>query len=777
MTLARWLVLFVGPFAALLVGAVRPNAPDLPAPEVVFAVRPVAQGHWYENFGFYSNEPARPAFTTGGRLCVLNTVTGAVRTLLDDPKGGVRDPQVHYDGRRIVFSYRKGGADTYHLYEIQSDGSGLKQLTDGPDDDMEPCYLPDGGIVFVSSRCHRFVNCWFTRVGVLYRCNGDGSGIRQLSASIEHDNTPSVLPDGRILYMRWEYVDRSQVDFHHLWTMNPDGTNQTIYYGNLRPSTVMLDARPVPGSRQVVASFSPYHGLPEHMGWVTLVDPGMGPDDPAAARRISKSEWYRDPFPLADGRIVAAIGKSIVLMEPDGSTRSLYDLRDPNGALEVHEPRLLAPRPREQRVTTRMNPARSTGTLAVSAVHLGRGMAGVQPGEIKRLLVLEQLPKPVNFSGGMEPLTLGGSFTLARILGTVPVEPDGSAHFEVPAMTPLFLVALDAAGLSVKRMQSFLAVQPGERLSCLGCHEQRTRTSASAPEPLALRRAPSVIEPLRGVPAIPDFPRDIQPILDRRCVQCHSTDKASAGLNLSGDRTPSYSTSYELITYRGLVADGRNQARGNRPARSIGTSASRLLTLMDGTHHGATVPAEELAVVRAWIETGATYPGTYAALGCGMVWPPLPFVEMQQRCGPCHTSPAPDRKAPGQSLFFRGVQATVPTFQCNLSRPDRSAMLMAPLSPEAGGSGACGKPIFAGKDDPLYRLMLAAITQAARTLDQDKRFDMPGFQPNAHYLREMRRFGALPAPPPPGERVDPYQADEAYWRLFRYQAEKGKAAK
>ncbi|HUU58394.1 MAG TPA: hypothetical protein VMZ50_02520, partial [Phycisphaerae bacterium] len=138
--------------------------------EIVFAVRTSAGPHWYENFGYYAHEPKRTAYGNGGQLCRLLLRTGRVRVILADAKGSIRDPQVHYDGGKILFAYRKGGSATYHLYEIDADGTNLRQLTDGPDDDVEPAYLPDGGIVFGSSRCRRFVNCWFTRVQTLYRC-------------------------------------------------------------------------------------------------------------------------------------------------------------------------------------------------------------------------------------------------------------------------------------------------------------------------------------------------------------------------------------------------------------------------------------------------------------------------------------------------------------------------------------------------------------------------------------------------------------------------------
>ncbi|KPK80445.1 MAG: hypothetical protein AMJ81_12095, partial [Phycisphaerae bacterium SM23_33] len=234
--------------------------------EIVFAARqPGRDGHWYANFGYYACDERRKVYGTGGKLYKLNLRSGKLTTLLADPQGGIRDPQVHYDAGKVLFSWRKGGTDCYNLYEIGIDGDpkSLRRITSGPWDDIEPAYLPDGGIVFCSSRCNRWVNCWLTPVAVLYRCEANGSGVRMLSSNNEHDNTPWPMPDGRVLYTRWEYVDRSQVHYHHLWAMNPDGTGQMVYFGNLHGGTTMIDAKPIPGTDKVVACFSPGHGRRE----------------------------------------------------------------------------------------------------------------------------------------------------------------------------------------------------------------------------------------------------------------------------------------------------------------------------------------------------------------------------------------------------------------------------------------------------------------------------------------------------------------------------------
>jgi len=751
--------------------------------DIVFAVRqPGKDGHWYANFGYWSFNPEGKLYGDGGRLCRLNLRSGELKVLLDDPKGGVRDPHVHYDGQTILFSYRKGGEPYYHLHEIQADGSGLRQLTDGPYDDFEPTYLPDGDIIFCSSRCNRWVPCWSTLVANLHRCRADGTDIRMISSNIEQENTPSVLPDGRILYTRWEYVDRSQVDFHHLWTLNPDGTGQMVYYGNMHPGTVMIDAVPIPGTKQVVASFSPGHGRCEHAGAITVVDPAHGPDHKAFARQISRSADFRDPYPLPNGCFLVARGPSVLLMDGQGVTTPIYTLPadDTDAGLECHEPRVLAPRPRQRLVPPRFDPAKQAGRLVLADVTYGRNMAGVKPGDVKKLLVLESLPKPVNFNmpghpmfqiSYMEPLSIGGTFCLARVLGTVPVEPDGSAHFELPAMRSVFFVALDENDLSVKRMQSFVTVQPGETTSCSGCHEQRTNTPPPAAGLMALERPASRIEPFAEIPDVPDFPRDIQPILDRHCVECHNPDRREGGVDLCGDHTPAYSVSYWTIVKRRLISDARN-GYGNRPPRSIGSSASRLLDYIDGSHYDARLSPHERITLILWIETGATYPGTYASYLSGIAPVDFPVDTMKRRCSDCHgIVPNSHPRLPWEGADIRPWARLPLKFGdadpalslSNLTRPEKSYLLLAPLARDAGGYGLCKGEVFTETGDPDYQTILAAIVAAKRDLETIKRFDMPGFRPNEHYFREMQHFGIIPETQTLNDPIDVYATDQAFW--------------
>ena len=768
------------------------KGPMAGAEEIVFAVRGMGgDGHWYANFGYHvSNPKAMQYGPPGGRLCRLNLRTGKVTVLLDDPKGGVRDPQVHYEGRKILFSYRRGDLLQYHLFEINVDGTGLRQITDGAYDEIEPIYLPDGDLVFCSSRVNRWVQCWFTQVAVLHRSDSGGRNVRLISANVEQDNTPWMLPDGRLLYMRWEYVDRSRVQYHHLWTVNPDGTGQMTYFGNMHPGTVMLDAKPIPGTDKVVSSFSPGHGQKEHAGYVTVVSPDAGPDAKRFARRVSKDANWRDPWAFSEDCFMAARDRALWVMDGDGNAEAFYTLPADVPPMEIHEPRPLLAHPREPIIPSRVNGSQPTGRLILADITHGRNMKGVQPGEIKKLLVLETLPKPVNFSGDMEPLSLGGTFTLPRILGTVPVEPDGSAYLEVPALRPIYFVALDENDLSVKRMQSFVSVMPGETTSCSGCHENRSDTARLRPNLMAVNRGPSRLAPIADAPPVLDFPRDIQPILDRHCVRCHSYEKPDGRVVLTGDRGPQYSHAYVTLMSRGEVSHGRD-AGSNYPPRAIGTSASPLMRRLGGQHYDVKLTPHELLLMRLWIESGATYPGTYASLGTGMVPVGLDDDVLARRCESCHRSKDPKR---------RGEFKTPKDLLANLTRPEKSLVLLAPLARKAGGLGLCNGPlpapkptakptaesadssprrvfhtVFLDAQDADYQKLLARIVKAKDHLDRIKRFDMPGFRPNEHYIREMKRFGILPAGLGPDDPVDPYAADLAYWQSFWYRPQASRA--
>jgi hypothetical protein len=565
---------------------------------------------------------------------------------------------------------------------------------------------------------------------------------------------------------------------------------------------------------------SPGHGRTEHYGRIAILETDRGPDCREAERIITRKPDYCDPYPVSTDRFLVASKQRLLLMDDRGGAETLCTLpgelaRD--GAW-IHEPRPLRARRRERVIQPQVDPATKNGRLAVMDVYVGRNMKGIKRGEIKNLLILESLPKPINYTGGMDPVTYGGSYTLNRVIGTVPVEADGSAYMEVPANRSLFFVALDGQDLSVKRMLSFLTVMPGETTTCIGCHEDRTQAAPERITAMALRRAPSHPVPVPQTPEIFDYPRDIQPILDRHCMPCHGVEERKGGVLLTGDDGPVFTHSFFMLSARLQIADGRDLARGNYAPRRIGSSASYLMDKVNGSHHDVRISARERRVLTLWIDASATFPGTYAALRSGMIglnqqskldrsdakWPCMQKARevTERRCGTCHKGRMRLPTSPSDNLGFRGKELVYgkgkprfwtppwvkpygdgslrpgslewmkkyadPRLQYsrhilyNLSKPEKSVLLLAPLSKASGGYGICGD-VFKDTRDPDYRVLLDAIQYAKGYLEKITRFTMPDFRPERDYVREMKRFGILPAGFKEGSPIDVYETDRRYW--------------
>jgi mono/diheme cytochrome c family protein len=307
-----------------------------------------------------------------------------------------------------------------------------------------------------------------------------------------------------------------------------------------------------------------------------------------------------------------------------------------------------------------------------------------------------------------------------------------------------------------------------------------------------LERDPSKVTPGAGIPDVFDFPRDVQPILDKHCVECHDYDRRDGSVILAGDHGPMFSHSYYTLTYRREFVDGRNDPKSNLAPRSIGASASPLMKKLTGAHYGATLSPREIKMIRFWIESGAAYPGTYAALGNGMIggyyenkqvntdweWPEtkLAGAAIGRRCAGCHTGDTilPRNLSDEREVSFWRPDPDDPRLRLsrhlvfNLTRPEQSLMLLAPLAEEAGGYGACEGTVFASKDDPDYQKILAMCRAGQTHLAEIKRFDMPGFAPPGPYVREMKRYGVVARDVIDAATVDGYHADREYWRSLWY---------
>ena len=491
-------------------------------------------------------------FRPGASLCVLDMdgPYGKVADLVADPKGVIRDPALSHDARRVLFAWKKDRTkDDYHLYEHSLDTGQTRQITRGLGAaDYEAAYLPNGDIVFNSTRCVQTVDCWWTEVSNLYTCDPDGLYLRRLSFDQVHTNYPTMTPDGRVIYTRWEYSDRGQIYPQGLFQMNPDGTAQTELYGNnsFFP-TAILHARQIPGSRKIACIFSGHHT--RQNGWLGTIDPGMGRQENSGAQLIAPvrdtpavhvdrygqtGDQFQYPYPLSETAF-------LVGMKPVGESRfSIYfvtaDGRRERLASDVRtscsQPAPLAPRPRPHVRPSLADYTQHEGTIYMQDVYHGPGLAGVPRGAIKALRVVAIHYRAAGVgsnsnrgpAGGAlvsTPVSINGTWDTKTILGTATVHQDGSACFDVPARQPLYFQALDAQGHAVQSMRSWVTLQPQEHVSCVGCHEDKNTAPPQQRATMAMRAGPQRLAPDVAADHPFSFVRDVQPILDRHCVRCH----------------------------------------------------------------------------------------------------------------------------------------------------------------------------------------------------------------------------------------------------------------
>ncbi|NCO37632.1 MAG: hypothetical protein COZ06_09680 [Armatimonadetes bacterium CG_4_10_14_3_um_filter_66_18] len=683
-------------------------------------------------------------FQPGGGLYVLSPPTpdGELTRLVDSPEGQILDCDVSFDAKEILFSWRRTASDTYHLYRINADGSGLTQLTEGPHHNYNACWLPDGGIAFCSTRATVFALCFVTPSGVLYRMDRDGSNVTRLSANYVNDFTPSVLDDGRLLYSRWEYVDKPAIPIQSLWTLNPDGTELSAFYGNrvLSPAS-FLEARAIPGTEKVLCTLTAHNG--PIRGGVGVVDRSRGDNaqdalvnltpkvdigrvDQGSGNQVNGP--FESPYPLDAERFLVS-GKGNVFV---GDYSGRWALLKPRAdGLGFYNPQPLRPRPAPPVIAHDPKPT-EPGEAALLLLDVYNGLEPqVQRGTIKQIAVVEEVAKPLRTAvlgfGFQRPvISCGATYAVKKVWGYAKVEPDGSAHFRVPTGLPLYFEALDATGQAVQRMRSFTHFMPGEKRSCVGCHEHRNETPRSR-KAAAASRNPQELEPPEWGAGNFDYSTIVQPVLDKHCAKCHSGVNAPRRLDLSGGKTDWFSVSYDCLT-RGYVSwiDTRNGQEANIlqiAPNAWGSPASKLTERLLSGHPDQQgmdrIHLDDASRRRlfAWIDLNVPYYGTYEmaypdAEGGRRLYPQDLDAKLsdvsQRRCASCHQGGLPS------SGFIR------------LTDPEPNDFLVAPLSRAAGGRQSCGKPIFETTADPDYQALLTLIGPTRTLLAERPRMDMPG---------------------------------------------------
>ena len=709
-------------------------------PEIVFIKRP----HIRTPFGI-GTMYAWDCYAPGGGIYAFAPRDPARphREIFRCDEGVVFNLELSYDARKILFSWMSmatDASDSFHIYEIDLDGRNLRQLTTGRYHDVSATYLPDGSICFVSTRSECYSMCQPAPGCAMFVMSADGQGIHRIEFSTLGDYSPSVLSNGSILFMRWEYNDRSLFTRQKLWTVNPDGTALRLYYGNtLTNPNVLWQARQIPGSEKVICTLAPHHGTPT--GAIGIVDPRLGLENPAAITNLTPSipytgatdtpwgsgdthyPWaYLDPWPLDEAHHLVAYGGPnpqagaagryrLVLLEPGEKLTLLCE--DPQ--YSCFNPIPCRPRSKPPVRPHLAESAGKSGTFVLQDVY--RGLTGVARGACKQLRILSQVPKPCNMRGQRaydhDPLIGRGTYYVKYNHGTVPVESDGSACFNAPTGVELYFEALDSNGKELFRMTSITQIMPGEVQGCVGCHEPRD-SSASPGRPLAVTRPPVEITPPPWGAGPVDFVRQVQPVLDRYCVSCHSGPDPK-GIDLSNDKTRFFNMGYDSLTVPKWVDFYWNNTAGTAVLKPMasGSYVSGLTKLIEDRHAKVDVDATSRRAIYAWIDANVPYYGTYqntrpGSAGSRDIWTGPWFNEVTRLLD------AGKRMKSGESFL-------------NLTHPEWSRVLVDHLPKNAGGRGL--EPAFSGRADPDYQAVLSAIRQGQKALNDKPRIDMPGATP------------------------------------------------
>lgn len=661
------------------------------------------------------------------------------------PKGAYFHPDLSYDAQRILFSFSPDvppdqEVETFHIYEINVDGSGLRQLTGTASDamrtkngrrthlieDWDPCYLPGGEIVFTSSRLNGHIRCAYgcryNPTFGLHKMNADGREIRQLTYGDVAEYDPVVMPDGRLVYTRWDYVDRHDTFFQGLWRINPDGTQTGHVYGNAsRAPCVVTQAKPVPGRSTLMALAAPHHG--QFLGTVILIDPARGEDGLEPITRLtpdvgfpeagagSRSGRYATPWPVTEDLFfVSYLDDSrelaIYLIDRAGGRELIYRAEGESCYSPIPLMARRAPLPRPDLVEGRLD--KRTGIYYVSNVYESRhDIRGA--GEVKYLRVNQLFDQAAQIAPG--PSRVMNAMP-TKILGEAPVDVDGSVCFEAPAKEMLSLQLLDAERKAIMGMRTFIYLQPGEVTACVGCHEQRSTAPPASPlgqvEVQTLTPPPGT-DYAGGF----SFPKSVQPILDRHCISCHGLkEKADGGLDLVGRPSqiraprgygaPGMKTiwapaSYFNLTKYARIAEVNEQTFVSKP-KDYYAHQAKLLPILE-QHKMVSLSQQELQTIIRWLDLNCICHGDWSwNRDAFRGYDPEGWQALKAELALQY----------GASLDGQPFDAWV-----NRASLPASRALKLGLATAVGG-WADQAPLWTNTDDPAYRRMINAVNGAVQ---------------------------------------------------------------
>lgn len=569
-------------------------------------------------------------FGTASDLFMLTPVStnGQLKNLTADftgNGGAVADPEISYDGTKVIFSMRRNQNESFDIYEMNLTGNpNLRRLTTTNFDECDPAYLPNGKIVYASNQ--RDIRDEYERREVenLFTMNGDGSNPQCISFNNSDDFDPFVLRDGRIAWTRWEHHG-TQNRFPLFFTM-PDGQGTFLFFAphdrNFFHGRELSDGKVVAVmSNMVLVDRGPLVILNSDQ---TTADPpkdgdyiNLTPNVPLGGDATNGAFKY--PFPLPDGRLVTSFAPrgpdgdfGLYTINRDGKNLTLL-YNDP--ATQELDAVVVATRPRPPVVPEEIDNNDQTGIVVNQNVYFRQDRDGqVRPNaaikEIKQVMVVEGIPVPPNERN----MDIGEtSSERRRVIGVAPVYSDGSFSIRVPANTPISFNTLDSLGRAVVIKRSWLYVRPGEKITnCTGCHGPRGQKSN--PNPIALNQTPTdLVVPVAQREVIA-FQNAIEPIIAQKCLPCHDGASPAGAIGLSLARTTDFSVAYENL----MNANRNNKEMVNVNSVPFARNSYLIDVLLGtgirktqgkGPHPDSTkmLTKEELRKFITWIDLGGQY--------------------------------------------------------------------------------------------------------------------------------------------------------------------------
>lgn len=610
---------------------------------------------YYYDYGDISGGGVYVLENPGHSLTIRDLIKGRL------PKGNYTTLALSYDAKTIYFGFAERAPEKtewysperkcFHIYAMDADGSNLRRLTHGQHDYFDPCPLPDGGLACMSTRRGGFIRCnnpWEPcPTHTLHRIDASGGPVRTLSFHETSEWHPWVLNDGRIAYCRWDYVDRSAANYHGIWVSNPDGTNPAILFGNYtRRINACFQPRAIPGSNRVAFLAAAHHA--NVGGSLVIVDPAKTKLDPASGEDDFDSievltpevcfpeapgwpkSYFHGPWPLSEDFFLLGFSydplpgmgsgvkddtrTGLYYFDRFGNLELLYEDKD----ISCMYPIPLAARPTPPTVPSSLDPnLADEGEFILADVYKSHFPFPADR-RIEELRIFQVLPKTETHIANRPRIGHPNADSARMMLGTVPVEKDGSAYFRAPARKAIYFQAVDGEGRAVQTMRSVTYLQPGERRSCLGCHQQTAAVGPNREGILAMQRPASKIKPGPEGTVPFSYPLLVQSVLDKHCLRCHDGEEGEgkSPLVLSSEPTETFSKSYEnlrpFIKWYEWGGASITQLT-TRPGR-IGADESPLIKVIeDATHkEHVNLSDQDRRQLYIWLDGNVPFYGTYA---------------------------------------------------------------------------------------------------------------------------------------------------------------------